>query len=1000
MKKLLFVLFSIVLSGVAFANEAPVVTVTDFGESSDGGIYLLFRLDDAEGENMGVDAYISKPNSTTSFEFATKNGLSSRVNGVHTITWAQEDISSYVASGNSYSVRLNVFDEQNNETVAYSGQIAYTYEVDNQSPIVSISDLTENESGDLVLTFSLDDHEGENMGVDAYISNANSTSSYQFGTKTGLSSRQNGNHTITWPQEDIAAYVSSGNNYTVRLNVFDEQNNETVAYSQSIRYSFEVSNSPPSITNVGIYQADDNSLNVQFYISDEENELMDIAGFYSWEDHPGSKNENSEKNLYSKGDGQYSFTWLYEESDFSGGFSYTSTIEVTDSAGNKTTFTTEEIDLNYNPPTPEYPILKDYSFSQIESGKVELVVVFEDPQGDGVNLEAELFMWSPYWQAQTRKSFENLNSGEHRVVWSYDEFSSFAEDGQPLNVKFSIEDEYGNHESDYSITGLTYRVVDNSPATVDIREFAMSGDGGVYLTVQSDDPENEPLIVQATISEANSNTSFPSGTDKLFTGVPDEQSKFITWSYDEVSPYLEVGNQYSAKVVVTDSAGNETIKIAPFISYDFEPSNDAPSVSFGAINITEDGSVSVVFTATDPEGGLMDVLAFTSEPDDPSSFDPATANRKNGISSGSHTLTWDADSFENGREYAVQLNVVDAEGVQTKVVSGAFLYAFEKENLPPSITIREFAMSDDGGLYLTVQPDDPEGNPSNIEAVISFANSTSQFQESTSKSYVNSPDKSSTFVLWAREELAAYVEKGEEYSAKVVVTDDSGNTSTSITALIPYTYDPVNNSPSVTITALELAASGSVSISFTINDPEDESMSVMAYVSEPNDRATFNLGSKKELSGKSDGNFTLEWGPEQFEYNSAYAIQLNVSDDEGNVTTVVSDSIVFDYQANQPPSIDILEFATTDDGGVYLTVKVNDPEGLPSSISSKISFGDSTTQFQSGTQKVFTDSEDNKSVFITWTPEELSTFVESGNAKLSSAALLRSCLSALLEFIV
>ena len=102
-------------------TQPPVASISNVVQNADGSLTVNFTVSDPEGNTVGADVYLSNAGgSSFSGREATKRSTGSYNGGNNSITYSATELSQFLTSGQTYTVRLEGFD-------AYSASSGYKF---------------------------------------------------------------------------------------------------------------------------------------------------------------------------------------------------------------------------------------------------------------------------------------------------------------------------------------------------------------------------------------------------------------------------------------------------------------------------------------------------------------------------------------------------------------------------------------------------------------------------------------------------------------------------------------------------------------------------------------------------------------------------------------------------------------------------------------------------------------------------------------------------------
>lgn len=268
-------------------------------------------------------------------------------------------------------------------------------------------------------------------------------------------------------------------------------------------------------------------------------------------------------------------------------------------------------------------------------------------------------------------------------------------------------------------------------------------------------------------------------------------------------------------------------------------------------------------------------------------------------------------------------------------------------NTPPIVKNISFSQNSNDSVTVTYTLDDLENKTMGTDIYISNANDTGSggSYQFISKKTVSSKLDGTYSVTWSAGELLNLMASDSTYSVRLNVFDLGGLEAIGYSSSITYTLP---NLP-VAISAVNLVqnANESLTVSFSLNDPENNTMGIDAYISEPNatgSNGVYQFASKKTLTNRTDGTYAITWTASELSSlatsGSNYSVRLNVFDIKS--LEAVSYSTAINYFSNEPLPISISKptAVESNDPSKIFTFSTTLSEELPDGYGVFLSFDD------------------------------------------------------------
>jgi len=456
--------------------------------------------------------------------------------------------------------------------------------------------------------------------------------------------------------------------------------------------------------------------------------------------------------------------------------------------------------------------------------------------------------------------------------------------------------------------------VSNNTLPVVSNVVTSGNNGNISITYQLADANNDACSIVFAYSIDDGVTFNNSGNiTGTVTGVAPGSGKTLIWnSAADIS-----GNQNNVKVRLTpaDAVGTGTAGIS---SAFVVTNNNLPVVS-AVTTSGSAGDITITYSLADPNNDPCNLSVFYST-DNGATFN-ATANitgTLTGVTPGiGKTLTWDSKMDVPGNQSQVKIRIVANDGSGSGSPGDSAAFVISNNTLPEISNV--VASGTTGNFVLTFELVDANNDPCNVTVAYS-TDGGSTFKQTTNltgKTAGIAPGVAS--LTW---NSAADI-NGNEGNVKIRITPSDAVGSG--TAGLSPAFAVSNNNLPVVSAVTTSGASGNVTITYTLADPNNDACNITVYYSTDggsNYIATTNLTGT--LTGVTPGSGkNLVWNSAADVNGNSDAVRIKISASDGNGDGTPGESATFAISNNTPPVVSSVS-ATGNVGNIVVTFNLAD----------------------------------------------------------------------------
>lgn len=415
------------------------------------------------------------------------------------------------------------------------------------------------------------------------------------------------------------------------------------------------------------------------------------------------------------------------------------------------------------------------------------------------------------WDTANGYTFSNDGSGNWTITLTlnYDtpvqyEYKFLVDSvwtNDPRNLDSTVGTENNNQ--------FTMNAVNHSP-TVSVL-FPNGGEllsGTTSINWSASDPDSGDAVTVDIYVSPNGGTSWES----VASGISNTGS--FSWDTSAETG----GSQYLVKVTATDgyaSSSDQSNNV-----FGIQNSNSAPTVSLSQPDGGEvvSGNYEIKWSASDVDGDTV-TLNIDYSSDSGSTWNSIATGEANDGS-----FLWDTTSVADGTNYRIRLTASDGSLTSSDVSSSDFEVRNSTANHPPTVTVTypNGGETLSGNQNITWVASDPDGDTVSIKLEYS-ADSGATWNT------IASAVSNSGSYQWDTSSVA----NGSSYEIRVTASDGKDSASDSSDAVFSVSNGGANGAPIVSLTYPTggETLSGSINITWTASDPDNDTVTLNLYIS-------------------------------------------------------------------------------------------------------------------------------------------------------------------------
>jgi hypothetical protein len=890
-------------------NKPPSILLSDFTDEQTGDIEVNFTISDLERDTVSISCEYS-PDAGTTWKKATVSGTTKfgEEGYIGHITWnSVKDVPEQYLD----KVRFRITPSDND-----GGEPGTTnnFVVDNdEPPFIVVMGVKGEQAGDVVVPYEISDRESDPVSLFVEYS-TDGGNNYYPATVTGELNnitREGYRGSFTWESgHDIKGVDSQ--NILVRVTPSDLDEGK-----QGISPPIWVdNNTPPTITLTTPSGEQSGDVVIDYSIDDIESDTISLVCEYSEDGGISWRPANVDGFTEGIDSTGYlgSIVWLSDK-DMPGTDQLDIRFRIIPKDNDMgTPGDTENFHLDNN----ELPSIIVEDLTTEQNGNISISYQLKDPEYDANMIKIEYsadggFSWQPATVATKTEIDPTKYAGI--VIWTSraDLPSIDSEDVMVRITPYDLDEGLSDETNPFHL--------DNNgipEARIDQITEEVSDDVKIQLSL--DDPDGDILSIEAEYSLDGGTTWKPATITGDTTNLKSPYSGDVIWNSS-----LDVLGVDSKDVVfkITPS-DNDPGK--PGISNKFQLDDNSPPVSFAAdVPDESSGDIKIEYTLQDDENDTLSIEPYYSD-DGGSTWKKATVDGvlKDIVQSGYEgSLVWHSKTDLKGIDRNdIQFKVVALDNDVSEKVNSGVIYV--DNNNPPTVVVSTPQGEASGIIKIPIKITDDENDEVKLDCEFSIDGGKS-FQPAEITSPVGKIHTSNyvDYIEWDSSIDMDGLDV-EDVVFRVTPSDeDEGEPS-----LSPPFHVDNDKQPTVLIASITEKVSGEVTVDYTIEDDENDDVSLNVEFSEDG-RTWKNAVVSENLSNITSlmyaGSFT--WQSEKDIPNkdlTNVTLRVTPKDKDVGEPTIVS-SIHLDN--NTPPKVTMTVPGGVLSGDVNINYTVSDNEG-------------------------------------------------------------------------
>jgi hypothetical protein len=909
-------------------NHVPVVNVADYTEEQTGDIEVVYNVNDREGDYVNLTAEYSLDGGAT-FKPATVTGALSEIGPTPYEGYFTWNSGADIQGLDSESVVFRVTPADND--TGESGQCA-PFHVDNSTePAVTLTAITEEQSGEVQIQYALTDVEGDPLSIIPEFS-PDGGATWQPATVLGRVENINPelySGSLTWQSAVDMDMVDNFDTH-FRVRPFDNDEGESDQIGP-----FQVDNSDvPSVVVQTPEGEQTGDVTIAYQISDREGDPVSLTPEFSPDG--GATWQPATVSGQTEGIGQSgytgSLTWnskldLDQVDNFEVAFRLT---PADNDTGEPYATDIFQVD-NSDPPTITLaPITEE------QTGYVTVDYLISDREGDPVKLTPE---WSAdggtTWNRATVSQQVDIGSTggippenyDGSLDWNSKTDTDFVDLPEVL-FRLTPED----NDVGEPVTTGPFRLDNSDEPTIALVTPSGEQSADVVIDYEISDREGDPVTITPEFSR-DAGTTWEPATVTGQTADIDSAGYLgsLTWNSKSDIDMLDL---FEVQFRLTP-ADNDTGEPAATGTFQVDNS-DPPTIVLSDITEEQSGDVTIAYEISDREGDPISLKPEFST-DGGAGFAPATTSgvlTEIGPGAYSGTLTWHSVSDMDGLDStSVVFKLTPADNDQGTADETA---PFQVDNSDaPSVSVVTPEGEQSGDVTIAYEISDREGDPVDLTPEFSRDGGATWEPATVTGQTAGIPETAyAGQLIWNSTSDIDMLDLFEVQFRLTPADNDTGEPDTTSSF-------QVDNSdiPAVSVVTPEGEQTADVTIAYEISDREGDPVSLKPEFSRDGgatwEPATV-TGQTADI-GPEGYSGTLTWNSktDTDSYDLFEVVfKLTPSDnDEGTPDQTAT----FQVDNSDPPSISLTDITAEQTADVTIQYEISDREGDPVSITPEFS---------------------------------------------------------------
>ncbi|MGQ9706480.1 MAG: FG-GAP-like repeat-containing protein [bacterium] len=878
-------------------NELPSIIVEDITAEQSGNVSISYRLQDPEYDaNMiKVDYSADGGFSWQPATVATKTEIDpTRYAGV--VIWTSE---TDLPAIDSYDIMVRITPFDNDE--GFPDETNPFHLDNNEPPIAKVEPITEEVSDDVRISFSLEDGDGDILSIDAEYS-IDGGINFKNATITGDTSNLKSPYSgyIIWNSSlDILGIDSK--NAVFRIIPSD---NDPGKPGESNKFHID-NNTPPISFVTDIPDETSGNIKIEYSLQDDENDTISIDCYYSIDGGSSFKKATVSgviKDITQLGY-EGSVIWN-SNSDIKGLDKNDVLFKVVASDNDVSDKVNPGVVYVDNNVPPKVVV----SAPQGEvSGVVKVPIKISDDEDDEIKLECEFSTdgGKTFQPAEVISPTGRIHTSEYStsIEWNY----GMDMDGLDVeDVVFKVVPSDGD-DGEPSLSP-PFHVDNNKPPYVSIANITEKVSGNIIIDYTVEDDENDDVSLNVEYSDdgrtwknATVSGNLNNITSLMFAGS-------FTWQSEKDIPYKDLST-VSLRLTPKDKDVGE-----PYVSSAIHVDNNLPpKVTMTVPGGRLSGDVNIPYSISDNEGDTVSLRMEYSRDGGVTYILATIKGQVSGITQArySGTIVWDSMADLAGVNSGdIKLKLIAIDSDEGEPFESGLITIFN--NQPPILTLGTPSVSPTGDITIPYSLSDAEGDIISFVCEYSIDNGVT-FKVASIMGLTTdiSPKEYSGELIWAAggdlpgKELTNVLFRITPYDT------NAGKTSTVVVGKLD-----TNIPPTLEVMEPLEEVSGDVEISYSIFDPEEDSVDLDVDFSVDGGitfkKATISSGNKGIGSSGYLGRFV--WNTKTDLGNKEYdSVILRVVPKDNKPGSEVI-TTAFPVDNNNPPKVSIKSYVMNEDG--------------------------------------------------------------------------------------
>jgi hypothetical protein len=623
-------------------NEPPTANLVNISGEQGGDITINYNLSDPESDNLKINLYYSTDTDYSVWKKASVSGdtLISAAHYSGSLIWR----SGLDLLGKDQSVKLKLVPADND-----AGQPGLTgeFRVDNnEPPTITIAAISGKQRGDVPITFTLDDAEGDSVGIQCQYKMVDQGAWTAASVSTDTTDLSPGQHQLIWKSSnDISNYVGN-----VKFKITPHDSDYGAA--DSILFVLDQIGAPSVLTlmldDLTEYSED---VRVHYTLADDEFDLITLIVYYSLDSGLHWNQATVSGAVTNLDSSCYSGEFIWDSrTDANGVDSENAQLRVTPFDG---TSGAEKLTPVFHLDNNRIPQVQMNLAYQECSDLIAIPFLISDTEGDSVHLSV-LYSQDNMtnWSVCSGIGSQVFGPGGYSssVIWA----SRNDLPGMDLD---SVYIKMTSADQDPGVADTIVLHIDNNePPSVALDFPDGEQHGSVTFSFSYSDAENDPVSYEILYSRDGTNFQAPTG--EVLSNDQSSGTVQFLWLTTSDLPNVDLSN-IVMKIIVADADSG-----IPAIQENIHIDNDQGSVNLTELTGEQSADVTVPYDITETGSDLMSLRALFKLPAESQWKSATLAAPLIGIRPENYSgnLIWKSDiDLHNRDEEGIILKVIPAD---------------------------------------------------------------------------------------------------------------------------------------------------------------------------------------------------------------------------------------------------------------------------------------------------------------------------------------------------